>query len=124
LGINHVDQVLVRQIGLTLLKKGYDIILYEDLPYAALGYFNYEESYNSIIKNNFRPYFMEIDIENKILDLTLYSTQVSDSWLKDIKNYSYSLKENKFYERFWQPTQRNENLLDNMINAGVRNTNG
>jgi hypothetical protein len=115
LGLDHVDHIIIRQIGLSFLTKGYNTIFYEDLPYAAFGDFDYKERHDLITRRHLSPQLMEIDIEKKLSYLKSYETQVCDSWLKDIKNYSYSLKENKFYERFWQPSKWTSNFLQQVM---------
>jgi LmbE family N-acetylglucosaminyl deacetylase len=103
LGINHLDHVLVRNVGIEMLKDGFSVLFYEDLPYSAAAQFDYQERYNTICHFGLTPLFQEIDIESKLNNLKLYASQVSPGWLRDIKNYAYSVKDNKYYERYWQP---------------------
>lgn len=102
LGISHPQHLLVREIGLEFLKaQEYDVKFYEDLPYMAERT-SYTEIIDQISQFNFHPIISEIDINKKIEILKLYSSQVSHHWLNVISMYSYSCKESKHYERYWE----------------------
>lgn len=102
IGINHFDHILVREIGKELIDEyNYNIHFYEDLPYIA-HMSNFQDFYKVIEENSVNPYWEKIDIKSKIEILKNYKSQVEESWLKLINLYSYSPKDNHYYERFWK----------------------
>ena len=103
LGLGHVDHHMTREIGIQLVGAGYKIKFYEDMPYMTWQ--NYLEAYNLIKNNVFFPLveeYEEIDFQTKLNILNCYRSQVSGRWLSDIAAYSYSPKDNKYYERYWK----------------------
>jgi len=106
LGFGHPDHKIVKEIGLGLLDRGYEVSFYEDLPYAAYGDYDYEERYSFLKREGLEPVLVEIDIGQKLETLKLYASQMSEEWLTGIRNYAYCLSNNKFYERYWQPVSR------------------
>jgi len=106
LGFGHPDHKVVNEIGLNLLARGYEVLFYEDLPYAAYGDYNYEERCSFLKQEGLEPVLVEINIGQKLKTLKLYASQMSEKWLTGIMNYAYCLSDNRFYERYWQPVNR------------------
>jgi len=98
----HNDHLIIRKIGLDLMKKGYNISFYEDLLYIS-------HDQQKTNKGNFFkdirliPKLEEIDINKKMDLLRLYRSQMSIAWLNEVEAYAFSLKDNKNYERYWKP---------------------
>ena len=103
LGLDHHDHIIIHKIGLDLIDEGYQILFYEDLPYAAMGKHDHQKNYTNLIQKDFEPISIPIDIDVKIDLLKHYGSQMSQTWLNHISTYAYSLHDNKFYERFWKP---------------------
>lgn len=109
LGVQHVDHLIISRVGMSLHKRTNKIIFYEDLPYAS-EFVHWATEFDKVKSSGLIPYIVEIDIDKKIELLKNYTTQMSSKWLSEIKNYSYSLKDNKYYERFWLPPEQVEKL--------------
>jgi LmbE family N-acetylglucosaminyl deacetylase len=107
MGHGHPDHVIIRDIGFALLQEGYNVVFYEDQPYAASALYNYQKVFSGFYEMDLEPVLVPVSIEEKISVLRLYSSQTSDEWIKDIINYSYSVERNLFYERFWAPKNCN-----------------
>jgi hypothetical protein len=102
----HPDHILIREIGNELMKDNYEIWFYEDLPYAAWLDPEAEKLYETLYRSGLKPEILEIDFARKAHLITCYNSQVSRGWINDIRNYSYSLNANKYFERFWRPIVR------------------
>lgn len=96
----HPDHAITKLLGLSLLKKGFNIAVYEDLPYCS--HINTEEI-NSNFANNviFMPVYEEIDMERKINLLEHYQSQMSREWLQTVRDYGLSLGNGTPNERYW-----------------------
>jgi LmbE family N-acetylglucosaminyl deacetylase len=101
--LENADHHYLNSVGLNLMHKGYKVGFYEDMPYYACGYYDYSSIYEASVSKGLKPELIKIDFEEKCELLKLYQSQVSFLWLKDLKNYSYSLIDNAFYERVWLP---------------------
>jgi LmbE family N-acetylglucosaminyl deacetylase len=128
----HADHIIARQIGLFLLKDGYDIRFYEDLPYF------YGENLRGKISDFFQtikkqgvsflkekhamqvdeslfsindyfkeikliPVTEEIDIDEKVKILGFYESQMEADWLAGVRRHALSSEDNKYYETYWKP---------------------
>lgn len=111
IGINHPDHLLVSNLGWKLLKRGYNIAFFEDMPYFAFGGFYLDDLYATILKKELECQSVAIDYKRKVEILQFYESQISPVWIKDMMNYSYNMLDNKFYERFWIP-KNNINLFN------------
>lgn len=108
LGLDHPDHILVREMGIDFLKKGFNILFYEDMPYLTSGKYDKREFYNAITKMGLVPEETFIDFEMKRSLLFKYESQVSHSWIKDMMNYSYNIERNSYVERWWKPVHGKE----------------
>jgi len=100
-GLQHPDHLLIREIGVSLLEAGRTIAFYEDLPYMSCGDIDFHEFCKTIKDKGFKPRSNAIDMNAKIGILHEYRTQISESWLRDIRNYSYNIPDDRYYERCW-----------------------
>lgn len=103
LGIDHPDHILIAEIGSKLRNGGYNAFFYEDLPWFSSANYDYRSLTSLIRGKGLEPMILRIDMDSKMEAIKLYKSQVSNSWIKDIINYSYNLNDNAFYERFWKP---------------------
>lgn len=110
LGLQHPDHILVREIGVELLKDNYSVFFYEDMPYMADSDYDFHDFVISLENLGLTSFCQTIDINKKKSLLSLYRSQVSQSWIRSIVNYSYNPSSNQFYERFWKPHDRLFNL--------------
>jgi len=96
----HVDHILVYELGKSLLKGGYNIFFYEDLPYMTKK--RDISLYTSDILLS--PVIKDIDIKTKLKLLRLYESQMTYGWLYNVESYAYFLGDEKRYcERYWCP---------------------
>lgn len=107
-GEAHPDHSIIRGIGYLLLNEGYNIVFYEDQPYASSAFSKGYLLYNAFTKEGFVPYLVDFNWESKVEAIREYRSQVSNVWIRNIHNYAYDLEGNKFYERFWQPVRHRE----------------
>jgi len=104
IGISHPDHYIIGEIGRILSEENFKIIYYEDLPYFARhGATGRSQIYDQLIKCNLKPKTIPINIQDKLEAIRIYKTQVSQEWINDIENYSYSLTDNNHFERLWIP---------------------
>jgi LmbE family N-acetylglucosaminyl deacetylase len=101
IAISHPDHIITRRIGMELMKMGYNVAFYEDMPYVAFSEYFFDNDFKLTSDLGFVPHVVPIDVHQKLNIIKNYSSQVTATWLKDIKNYSYSLVDNKYYERIW-----------------------
>ena len=101
IGIGHPDHERIREVGISLFYMGFNTLFYEDMPYIA--HYDYHTLFHLTQRKGFEAETLSICLEKKLSLARIYKSQVSDQWLKDIKNYAYNLEDNKFYERFWKP---------------------
>jgi LmbE family N-acetylglucosaminyl deacetylase len=109
---DHPSHRLVNDIGLNLLKKGYNIQFYEDFPYISRN-INKIKEITSFRNFKLIPILKEINIKRKLKILKCYKSQISVRWLDEMETYAHSLKENKYYERYWKPIKRNHLFFHN-----------
>jgi LmbE family N-acetylglucosaminyl deacetylase len=102
-GITHPDHVIVGIIGRTLFDEGYNVMFYEDLPYAARATANHEYA-QWLLAHQFESQLERISIESKINLMNLYRSQTSEEWIRHVREYSYSFNpvDHNSYERFWR----------------------
>jgi LmbE family N-acetylglucosaminyl deacetylase len=117
IGLHHPDHILIRDLGIDLLRKGLNINFYEDMPYLTFGGYEKREFYRTVSEKGLIPESENIDFQKKSSLLLKYESQVSDSWLKDIMNYSYNVENNSYQERWWKPTGFFESTLNNHVSA-------
>ncbi|HTJ52779.1 MAG TPA: PIG-L family deacetylase [Cyclobacteriaceae bacterium] len=110
LGLDHADHIITHKIGLQFMVAGYQVIFYEDLPYAALGNCDHQKQHSILKKQGLEPVIVDVDIHKKMDLLRHYESQMSQTWLNHIRNYSYSVKDNQYYERYWKPADLNINF--------------
>jgi LmbE family N-acetylglucosaminyl deacetylase len=103
LGLGHPDHELIRDIGIELIKKKYNVLFYEDMPYLAYQFTPKSDFYNLMKQRDLVPQHCFIDFDRKRSLLLKYTSQMSNLWLKDIMNYSYSIRDNAYLERWWKP---------------------
>jgi len=103
LGLDHADHIITHKVGLQFIVAGYQVIFYEDLPYAALGNYDHKKQYSILKEQELEPVIVDVDIHKKMDLLRHYESQMSQIWLNHIRNYSYSAKDNQYYERYWKP---------------------
>jgi len=97
LGLIHPNHVFVHNACEKLKLNGYKIIWYEDLPYMTW-------KNKSIITNLNKKYNFEtidINIDKKLSVIKLYTSQIFDIWMSEIKKYSGSIVKGKYVERVW-----------------------
>lgn len=96
----HPDHAITNSLGLSLLKKNFNIAIYEDLPYCA--HTNAEDINNHLSnKMEFMPVYENIDIDKKIKLLEIYQSQMSKEWLQTVLDYGLSLRKGTAHERYW-----------------------
>lgn len=96
----HPDHAITKLLGLSLLKKGFKIAVYEDLPYCS--HINAKEINSNFSDSvTFTPVYEEIDMDKKINLLEYYQSQMSQEWLQTVRDYGLSLRNGKDYERYW-----------------------
>lgn len=101
---NHVDHKILFNIGQTLVKKGYPILFYEDLPYAPeIG----NDKLQTYLKNFSCNQLIDItgSIGKKLELCAIYRTQYDGDYLKILKDYANNLEPKKprnYYERVWK----------------------
>ncbi len=110
MGLDHPDHVVAHKIGLRFQEAGYQVLLYEDLPYAATENEKHLAQYNTLHQMDFEPVAHVIDIDEKLELLKLYASQVSYTWLNQVQKYAQSLEKNKSCERYWKPRNMTLNL--------------
>jgi len=128
----HADHIIIRQIGLFLLKDGYDVRFYEDLPYC---YFDNQRAkspdfFQTIKKQDVSflkekhalrvdeslfgindhfteiklvPVTEEIDVDEKVKLLGYYESQMEARWIEKVRRHAFSSEDNKYYETYWKP---------------------
>lgn len=101
LGLDHPDHRLIHHIGQIFLQEGYKVIFYEDMPYMTYCIKDLKSYYDTLIQKKLVCETFQVNFEKKRKILECYSSQVSLSWIKSIRNYSYNLNENNYSERFW-----------------------
>ncbi|HEY8934866.1 MAG TPA: PIG-L family deacetylase [Cyclobacteriaceae bacterium] len=110
LGLDHADHIITHKVGLQFRDVGYQVYFYEDLPYAALGNYDHQKQYDILKTQKLEPVIVEVDVHKKLDLLRQYESQMSQAWLNHIRNYSYSIKDNLYYERYWKPSGMNVNF--------------
>jgi hypothetical protein len=104
IGISHPDHYIIGEIARILSEENFKIIYYEDLPYfARYGATDRSRIYEKLIKWNLKPMTIPINIQDKLEAVNIYKSQVSQQWINEIENYSYSLTNNNHLERLWIP---------------------
>ncbi|MDY6804339.1 MAG: PIG-L family deacetylase [Cyanobacteriota bacterium] len=115
LGIgNHIDHILVREaLERSIVELGSDnssdIIYYEDVPYIC----SYDsDDFLITLSKSFAPKLQSVSDRawtSKLEAIAAYKSQVSTMWdspiamRKQISDYSLSLQQGQFTERFWKP---------------------
>jgi hypothetical protein len=114
LGLGHPDHLLIRNIGLSLLRKQYNIWFYEDMPYMAYQEMLPDVLYEFIMGIGMEPSSTSIDLHKKIEILKNYRSQLCDAWLQSITNYAYSPADNTYYERIWHCCGNDPDLIQRL----------
>lgn len=115
LGIgNHIDHILVREaLERSIVQSGSDnspdIIYYEDVPYVCS---HDSRDFLISLSKSFAPKLQSVSDRawrSKLEAIAAYKSQVSTMWdsaiamRKQISDYSLSLQQGQFTERFWKP---------------------
>ncbi|MDN5201204.1 hypothetical protein QQ008_07520 [Fulvivirgaceae bacterium BMA10] len=103
----HVDHLLVREIALKLLRTGYNVGFYEDLPYA--GNFLQNAIYHKVFQLNgkynitLKPLIIDssLTINDKVKACSNYSSQIENSTIDRIKKYHSQFDNQLVSERIW-----------------------
>lgn len=90
---NHIDHLIVFEAACTLASKGYTVIFYEDLPYAA----NYvdgqiEKKIRSLENSTGKKFFnsiirTDISITEKVNAINIFKSQIDASIVERITSY-------------------------------------
>jgi LmbE family N-acetylglucosaminyl deacetylase len=88
----HKDHKICFDVSIML--NGYNIFYYEDMPYTI--------KYLDCFPKDRQEVIYEIEIEKKIDILRCYQSQLTNEMLKNIRAYSYSILDGKYYERVWK----------------------
>jgi len=111
---NHVDHQLTFEVARRLIRAGYDVIFYEDYPYAAKGS-SHPERMNQL--SGLEPMLIEGDsrtIMTKIEALSYYRSQIPGLF-GDLANMAVDVidfarrtggAQAKYGERFWKIADR------------------
>jgi len=100
LGVGHVDHVLIHEISVKFIDKGYNISYFEDMPHLSWGNLEYKSFYDSQTKTKF-PVCEKINFTRKADIAKRYKSQVTGEWINSIKTYAYNQLDNEYYERYW-----------------------
>jgi len=100
----HRDHLIACRLPHKITKPGATVVVYyEDLPYAA-----YVAEYEilrhaSFVSPSLTPTYVSIDSElpNKLANLMLYQSQISEFELGIVKYYASRWKQGRLYERVW-----------------------
>ncbi len=103
LGLGHPDHKLMTEQGLWLLKEGRNVLFYEDMPYFAMKIFDHFAFHANLFSHGLSALSQAFDPLRKYNIITSYSSQVADTWITDMNKYSYSPKDNSYFERWWKP---------------------
>jgi LmbE family N-acetylglucosaminyl deacetylase len=96
----HPDHAITNLLGWSLLKKDFNIGIYEDLPHCT--HINVEEIIANLAgKVKFTPVYGEIDMDRKIKLLQYYQSQMSHEWLQTVREYGSMLHNETPHERYW-----------------------
>ena len=115
LGLQHHDHLVVSRIGYQLYVEGYKVMLYEDLPYAGFGNYDYEKQHDELIDRGMVPELVKIDFALKSEAIRKYESQISKQWLRDVTNYGYNVKTNEFYERVWRAKGNDDEMTSDLF---------
>ncbi|NNE64421.1 MAG: hypothetical protein HKN34_10085 [Gammaproteobacteria bacterium] len=97
----HPDHAITNQLGWSLLKKEFDIVVYEDLPYCAD--LNVEEINAKLaLRDKFTPVYEAIDLDRKIELLKYYQSQMSHEWLQKVREFGSMPHNETPHERYWE----------------------
>lgn len=109
LGIgNHADHVLLYKAALRLFDQGFNVLFYEDQPYASKDYVYLIESIFPRISNWWRPIVASIEIDAKLDAMACYLSQkYREQAKKKVSEYAIKIGGNRYpVERLWQPIKR------------------
>lgn len=79
----HPDHSIIGEAGWNLFKTGYDILFYQDLPYAAAKEYTHENLHYLLAKIDFLTYHRNLPSEINFKPYNRYSTQISRDWLSN-----------------------------------------
>jgi LmbE family N-acetylglucosaminyl deacetylase len=101
----HTDHLLTQRAALKLLQQWHEakctIFFYEDVPYSW-----YENTlhYVSKLPITVAPILTDIStvMEQKIIYLSIYKTQIGPDEIKKVNEYARSIESGRIMERVWQ----------------------
>jgi hypothetical protein len=105
--IDHLQVFSIIQKNYNILKKTYEIIFYEDIPYISYNNYRYERLKiinHWLSKNNFQRTLNELTktlLTQKIKNLNYYSSQFDKKYNSKSINFYIKLN-NKYYESYWK----------------------
>ena len=108
----HIDHILVRNVALELLKEGFLVGFYEDLPYAAdysLGeIYEYVTQLGLLAGQELELCTIEtgVVIEEKIALLSCYRSQMDPRTESRVRSHSKRCSRNSVVERVWVQKKR------------------
>lgn len=103
---NHIEHLITLEIAARLEKLGYEIVYYEDLPYALE--FTLEEIEEIVTRNAGKrmPVYSDITdvVDRKREALRIYESQVTGRLIDEILSHSQRFfpLEQRYYERVWR----------------------
>jgi LmbE family N-acetylglucosaminyl deacetylase len=101
LGLAHEDHMLIKEISHEVMNNFLETYYYEDLPHLCSIDRDFCELFSSAVRG--KSFVTErIDFATKAALLKTYGSQVEPSWLELMKNYSYNICDNHYYERYWK----------------------
>jgi LmbE family N-acetylglucosaminyl deacetylase len=117
---HHVDHQLVRDVALTLHRKSYPVMFYEDYPYVeAPGALTREleridvEKWTKEVQN-----FDEVNLAVKIEAIAAYASQMDglfegvETMAQRVRDYALALSSEEGYaERYWRPSQDMKSIV-------------
>jgi LmbE family N-acetylglucosaminyl deacetylase len=111
LGLCHPDHVLVSTIGFRFMRRGYQTLFYEDLPYAA---FNHAEMQELGRRKHLQRCPVDIAIHDKINVLSMYRSQMSPSWIENVTDHAFDLASGRYREYVWIPERNIQQVLPHL----------
>jgi len=100
---NHIDHIIMQEIALSNSK--YNLFFYEDMPYSInLQWYKrgIEKLYNKLSLYEYNVDIAQLDLQNKLVLLAQYKSQLTQRDLRLIRNYyEERFNEQQIYEKIW-----------------------
>jgi LmbE family N-acetylglucosaminyl deacetylase len=106
----HIDHIVVRNAALELLKDGFPLVFYEDIPYAAdlslTDIDEYAKQLEDISGQNLELFHIKtgVTIEKKLALLSCYRSQMDSRTESRVRSHANRNAGNSIVERVWAST--------------------